>query len=124
MTPNPSAQTVTAEACQFCGTVPHGDDEPSCGTYAQAMERTSARPYGCPWFTKMDQRRYEKAQEPTIATLTSSLAAASARIGEERDAIAARAREFAAHYPESSDGRNTFILFAEWIEARTLEGEK
>lgn len=36
----------------------------------------------------------------------------------EIEAIAARAREIAGHYPQSSDGRNTFILFAEWIEDR------
>lgn len=36
----------------------------------------------------------------------------------ERETIADKAREFAAHYPPFSDGRNTFILLAEWIEAR------
>ncbi len=38
---------------------------------------------------------------------------------EEREAIAEKARQLADHYPQSSDGRNTFILLAEWIEART-----
>jgi len=37
---------------------------------------------------------------------------------EEREAIAAEARRYASFYPEGSDGRNTFILFAEWIENR------
>lgn len=41
-----------------------------------------------------------------------------ASAGAERTAIAERAREIASHYPEASDGRNTFILLAEWIEAR------
>jgi hypothetical protein len=36
----------------------------------------------------------------------------------EQDAIAAKAREWAGNYPEASDGRNTFVLFAEWIEQR------
>ena len=36
----------------------------------------------------------------------------------ERDACASKAREYAGHYPEGSDGRNTFILLAEWIEQR------
>jgi hypothetical protein len=36
----------------------------------------------------------------------------------EREAIAAQARLYASYYPQSSDGRNTFILLAEWIEAR------
>lgn len=39
-------------------------------------------------------------------------------ITAEREAIANKAREFAVHYPEGSDGRNTFIILAEWIEAR------
>lgn len=39
-------------------------------------------------------------------------------VSHERAAIAEKAREFAGHYPQSSDGRNTFILLAEWIEAR------
>jgi hypothetical protein len=38
----------------------------------------------------------------------------------EREAIAAEARRYASHYPQGSDGRNTFILLAEWIEARSL----
>ena len=29
-----------------------------------------------------------------------------------------KAREWAEHYPQSSDGRNTFILFAEWAEGQ------
>jgi hypothetical protein len=29
---------------------------------------------------------------------------------------AIEARRYASHYPEASDGRNTFILFAEWAE--------
>lgn len=34
------------------------------------------------------------------------------------EACAAKAREYAAHYPQGSDGRNTFVLLAEWIENR------
>lgn len=40
------------------------------------------------------------------------------RVAAEREACASKSREFAAHYPQSSDGRNTFILLAEWIESR------
>lgn len=36
----------------------------------------------------------------------------------EREVIANKAREWAGHYPPHSDGRNTFVLLAEWIEAR------
>ncbi len=37
---------------------------------------------------------------------------------DERKAIAAKAREYASHYPPSSDGMNTFVILAEWIENR------
>lgn len=40
------------------------------------------------------------------------------RLRAEPAAIASEARRYAAMYPQSSDGRNTFILLAEWIEAR------
>lgn len=44
--------------------------------------------------------------------------AIQAAIADEREACAAKAREYAAHYPAGSDGRNTFALLAEWIENR------
>lgn len=46
-----------------------------------------------------------------------------AAIAAEREACAAKAREFAGHYLEGSDGRNTFILLAEWIERRATSTE-
>jgi hypothetical protein len=30
--------------------------------------------------------------------------------------VANKAREWAGHYSSGSDGRNTFVLFAEWVE--------
>ena len=46
----------------------------------------------------------------------------SARVGadvdHERDFLAMEARRYASHYPEASDGRNTFVMFAEMIESR------
>ena len=42
----------------------------------------------------------------------------SETIAAEREACASKAREFAAHYLQGSDGRNTFVLLAEWIENR------
>lgn len=36
----------------------------------------------------------------------------------EREACAAKAREFSAHYQEGSDAHNTFVILAEWIESR------
>lgn len=39
-------------------------------------------------------------------------------VQHERDFLAQEARRYASHYPEASDGRNTFIIFAEMIERR------
>lgn len=44
--------------------------------------------------------------------------AISAVKGAEQHVIAQKAREWAAHYSQASDGRNTLILFAEWVEGR------
>ncbi len=41
-----------------------------------------------------------------------------AGLDAERAAIAAEARRYAEFYPQSSDGRNTFVMFAEWVEDR------
>lgn len=41
---------------------------------------------------------------------------ATSRAEALRNKIAAKAREYAEHYPQSSDGRNTFLMFAEWVE--------
>ena len=43
----------------------------------------------------------------------------AAAVKAEREACAQKAREFARHYDEGSDGRNTFVILAEWIETRT-----
>lgn len=37
--------------------------------------------------------------------------------------VGRKAREWAEHYPNASDGRNTFILFAEWAEGLVLKSE-
>jgi hypothetical protein len=39
-------------------------------------------------------------------------------LDQERDWMANEARRYAGFYPEASDGRNTFIMFAEMIESR------
>jgi len=39
-------------------------------------------------------------------------------LNNEREIIAIEARRYASHYPQGSDGRNTFVLLAEWIEGR------
>jgi hypothetical protein len=58
-----------------------------------------------------DCRARAIAAEQTIAQALQS----------ERDAIENEARRYAGFYKEASDGRNTFILLAEWIEARTAK---
>ena len=60
---------------------------------------------------------------PDLRTVTSHDAtAALARIVRKAEArgmerAAARARVYASNYEQSSDGRNTFILLAEWADA-------
>lgn len=52
---------------------------------------------------------------------TAPLYLTSPRLDREKvtallDKIGSEARRYASHYKSSSDGRNTFILFAEWVE--------
>jgi hypothetical protein len=56
--------------------------------------------------------------EPTLPEESGDRDHYKALVDAEREAIAAEARRYASHYPQGSDGRNTFILLAEWIEAR------
>lgn len=56
----------------------------------------------------------------TVIALHAQLADAQTAQADARTRIGAKAREFAAHYPVGSDGRNTFIVFAEWIEETRL----
>lgn len=39
-------------------------------------------------------------------------------VREEREAIENRLREVAAHYRPGTDGRNTFVMVADWVSAR------
>ena len=39
-------------------------------------------------------------------------------LNNEREIIAIEARRYASHYPAGSDGRNTFVMLADWIEGR------
>jgi hypothetical protein len=56
--------------------------------------------------------------EPTLPEESGDRDHYKALVDAEREAIAAEARRYASHYPQGSDGRNTFILLAEWIERR------
>jgi len=73
------------------------------------------------WFANAIMTGYDKAiaASPEVQAL---IAEAEAR-GMER--AAARARVYASNYEQSSDGRNTFILLAEWAdaEAAAIRGE-
>lgn len=40
------------------------------------------------------------------------------------DQVSEEARRYASFYSEGSDGRNTFTLFAEWVDGTSLNGEK
>lgn len=66
-------------------------------------------------------------EDPFRKLYAAMLAAAPthpAPLDAERNAIEARAREIAGYYPQSSDGRNTFVMFADWIAARSrVEGK-
>lgn len=60
-----------------------------------------------------------------LIALIARLRRVEAELAEAREALQdlalevinteAKAREFAEHYPQSSDGRNTFVIFADWI---------
>lgn len=82
------------------------------------------------WLISKDEKIAElrstvAAKDAEIAALQQRLAAVehSVRVGadvdHERDYLAMEARRYASHYPEASDGRNTFVMFAEMIEARS-----
>ena len=58
----------------------------------------------------------------TFAAVTPLIRAAA--LEDERKEIAEQARRYAGHYKEGSDGRNTFIMLAEWIEARAAAPEQ
>lgn len=64
----------------------------------------------------VDFKARAESAEAEVARLREALEA-------ERTAIASKARFFADFYPTCSDGRNTFILFAEWIEDRAALSE-
>jgi D-alanyl-D-alanine dipeptidase len=69
--------------------------------------------------TQIDvMKKVSKAREEGFAKCRAERDALSNAVVMERDAIANKAREWAGHYSEGSDGRNTFVLFAEWVEQR------
>jgi len=68
--------------------------------------------------------RLPEASEWLVGEFALVLAdARTAALEQERVDIQAKVREYALHYPQSSDGRNTFVLLGEWIEDRALAKE-
>jgi hypothetical protein len=57
-----------------------------------------------------------KLDEEHIRLLDDVARLRAARLAD-LEAIAAEARRYAAFYPLSSDGGNTFVMFAEWVDA-------
>ena len=69
-----------------------------------------------------DKEQWSFAAEAVEGLTPADATAALARIVREAEArgmerAAARARVYASNYEQSSDGRNTFILLAEWADA-------
>lgn len=56
------------------------------------------------------------------ATTLDSERAANEILTNELEAIATEARRYASHYPQSSDGRNTFEIFADFVARRAPVG--
>lgn len=64
-------------------------------------------------------REYLRLREQPAPDVQAQIDAAVAR---ERKVIEARLRKTAECYPQSSDGRNTFLLEADWVRARSAKG--
>jgi len=70
-------------------------------------------------------KQYPKAVE--VLALIDAALRTSPRLDREKvvallDKIGSEARRYASHYPLHSDGSNTFVMFAEWVE--NLSGEQ
>ncbi len=65
------------------------------------------------------QSHFDTAIRSTLVEpVTDETAERGETVSTEREFLAQEARRYASHYPEASDGRNTFIIFAEMIERR------
>ncbi|UFX42014.1 hypothetical protein HAP47_0022240 [Bradyrhizobium sp. 41S5] len=73
------------------------------------IKRDASIPPSLVIWTSIDQR----LQAGLAATVEPHAA-----LRDEQIAIAGKAREWAENYSQGSDGRNTFVLFAEWVERR------
>ena len=66
------------------------------------------------WDDEVETRRVAQA---VLAAVTPLI------LARERKEVSEQARRYAGHYQEGSDGRNTFVMLAEWIEARALKDQ-
>lgn len=57
-----------------------------------------------------------REDSPFICGANDGYAAAMKQVAEE-------SRRYASHYPQASDGRNTFVLLAEWAERAAMESK-
>ena len=62
----------------------------------------------------LDADQWNHAEQYLLAMA----AATRAALKSERASIADEARRYASHYKPGSDGRNTFVMLAEWIDSR------
>lgn len=91
---------------KWCG---YTTEKHAAGRYTEAEARREA---SCEPWHMLAIHQDEVPDDPHVAALV-----AEAR-RKAFDEAGQKAREYAAHYPEASDGRNTFIIFAEWAEGR------
>lgn len=62
----------------------------------------------------LDEDQWNHAEQYLLAMVATTHNA----LTSERTSIADEARRYASHYKPGSDGRNTFVMLAEWIETR------
>ncbi|CAN7301136.1 hypothetical protein LJR221_001498 [Agrobacterium tumefaciens] len=96
---------------------------------APAEAGSEARPNGeasAPAEIGADGERAQQKDETLVVDLTPifddhpfvARSTMLAALDAERGNVAREARRYASFYPEASDGRNTFIMFAEYVESR------
>jgi len=87
---------------------------------AQRVQNGALRSLNASLEAEIAIHRNRASDYHAAATTLDSEKEANARLTDELDAIEAEARRYAAHYPQGSDGRNTFVMFAEFVAGRAL----
>ena len=108
----PEVQALIAAAIEVAAkALDHVANNWDCGHMASRL--CDCAPLAEQWGIAAEEVRFLTPADATAA-LARIVREAEAR-GMER--AAARARVYASNYEQSSDGRNTFILLAEWADA-------